>query len=123
MADHFNPGDLRPAAHHNGVAFAGAEVHQPHEPLRYVTTLGHIAALDDRFIGLNIDHTDAIEIAAVEDGVHHQFGHGRVVDMRGQRHPQRRRGILRVGAKLVAVLLPRAFQGHHKVAAENDKRK
>ena len=83
MADHFNACRLGPAAHHNGVTHSRIQRHQLHKPLGYAGALRGVAAFNNRFAGFNVDDPDTVKVAAVKNRVDHQFGHGRIVDMRG----------------------------------------
>ncbi|MNF56379.1 hypothetical protein D3C84_378630 [compost metagenome] len=123
IAQHFDPCGLLPAAHDQRIAALGAQVDQFDEPARYAFGRGSGSALHHDLLVFDVDHADAGEIAAVEDRTDHQFNHRRVVDLCGQRQPQRGGGILGVGAQLAEHLLARAFQADKKTATEGHQQK
>ena len=120
MADYLDPGRLFPAAADQGITTGWLQADQVDEPLRYLAHVGCTAALDNGAVGLEVHHTNARVITAVEDRADQQLDHRRVVDVRGQRQRQRRGRVLGVGAQLIDVLGPRTFQADHEAAGEGD---
>ena len=55
------------------------------EPARHVGAGRDVLAFNNGFTRFDIDHLNTVEVTAIENGVHHQLGHDRVVDMCGQR--------------------------------------
>ena len=120
MADHFYPCGLFPATADQRITTGRLQADQLDEPVGHAVVVGNTAALDDGFVGGQVHDADAGIVTAVEDRADQQLHHGWVIDIRGERQRQCRRGILGVGAQLVDVLGARAFQADHEAAAEGD---
>ncbi|MNF56793.1 hypothetical protein D3C84_382940 [compost metagenome] len=121
MAQHLHPRRLLPAAHDQGVAALGAQVHQLREPARHLVAGGGGAAFGDQAAIGNAHHADAGEVAAVEDGTDHQLDHRRVVHMGRHRQAQGGGGVLGVGAQLAEQLLAGAFHTREEAAGEGQR--
>ncbi|MNN02816.1 hypothetical protein D3C81_1154860 [compost metagenome] len=118
IAQYFDPCQLFPAAHDQGIATFRAQVDQVDEPVRHTVDFCRCAAFHQGLLILEPDDADAAEIAAVENRTDHQLHHCRVIDLCRQRQPQRGGRVLGVGAQLAERLFAGAFQAGKKTAAE-----
>jgi len=121
VADHLDTRRLAPAITDNGIALRRLQSYQPDKPGRHLGNHRHTRALDQNLLAVAGIHTDALEIATVEDRTDHQLHHRRVVDMRTERQAQRSRCILRMCTQLVDLLLAGTFNPQQETAGKVDQ--